>query len=89
MQNKNSLLEWKQMPGVNLQDGHLTIVKDEVTFTKTFNPQTWRFFIQWRARTPAKSPLTFILGDNNTPIITVDTASARINRKNGIPSELK
>ncbi len=77
MQNKNSLLEWKQMPGVNLQDGHLTIVKDEVTFTKTFNPQTWRFFIQWRARTPAKSPLTFILGDNNTPIITVEF------RKNG------
>jgi len=76
-QNKNSLLEWKQMPGVSVEDGHLTIAKDEVTFTKTFEPQTWRFFVQWRARTPSKSPLTFILGDNNTPTITVEL------RKNG------
>ncbi len=76
-QNKNSLLEWQEMPGVSVQDGHLTITEDDVTVTKTFEPQTWRFFVQWRARTPEKSPLTFTLGDNNTPAITIEL------RKNG------
>jgi len=70
-ENKKSLMKWEQMPGVSVQDGHLTIVKDKVTFSETFEPQTWRFFVQWQARNPEKSPLTFILGDDNTPAAVV------------------
>jgi hypothetical protein len=70
-ENRDSLLEWQQMSGVTVHDGYLEVTDRGVTATSTFEPQRWRFFVEWRARTPEKSPLTFTLGDGNTDAITV------------------
>jgi hypothetical protein len=70
-QDKESLVEWQQSPGMSVRDGYLAIANDKVTVTRTFEPQRWRFFLEWRARTSENSPLTISLGDEGKPALSV------------------
>ncbi len=48
-ENLAAIREWQSIPGVSITDGFCTF-QSNAKIRKSFDPQNWRFFLQWRAR---------------------------------------
>lgn len=64
---------WQSMRGATVQDGVLRIQDDHTNVSKRFEPQAWRFAMEWKAQVPATGKsMVFHLSDRNqVPAVTV------------------
>jgi len=66
------LSTWGDIEGVKVENGSLVFSGEKVKFHRAFPPQTWRFFIQWKARVPRTDVReSFYLSDNEIVAATV------------------
>lgn len=47
---KRELAQWQNITGVEVKDGSLLFCGEQVKLHRQFQPQSWRFFIQFKAR---------------------------------------
>jgi len=87
--DKKRLATWSAS-GVSIEDEQLLITRDETKITRTFAPQDWRFFLQWKVIPVAGKSATFSLGDGKTSIVTVNIdASGQVTAGNARAGSIK
>lgn len=61
----HSLEEWKNISGVQVQEGSLQFIDSRVTLDHRIEEQDWRMSMQWRFKIPSSDalPVRFQLGD--------------------------
>jgi hypothetical protein len=57
--------------GASIRDEQLVITRDNSTITRTFDPQDWRFFLQWKVIPVAGKTASFTLAGGKTSIVTI------------------
>ena len=71
-QQIKTLSIWNDIKGVKVENAHLIFTSRQVSFKRSFQPQAWRFFIQYKVRTPRNDiKQSFCLSDNETAAATV------------------
>ena len=66
------LSKWNKVEGVRVENNSLVFSGERVEFRKDIPSQTWRFFIQWKARVPRTNARAFFcLSDDEIVAATV------------------